>query len=255
MKKSTPDLWRDLLPIKTKESHKYTCGHALIYSAPELTGATCLAARACARMGAGLVTVLAPASVVQIYRTRLPAHIIARDNLDYADPRVSAKLYGCGGLPVQPDLDAKIPVILDAEAILAVSGKKLESNYVLTPHEGEFERAFPHIKGSRSVRAQQAADETGAIIVLKGAETIIAAPQREACLNTHSSPLLATAGSGDVLAGMITGLAAQKMPLFEACCAAVWIHGECARRFGMGLVASDLPDMVPQIFQNWDNRP
>lgn len=239
-----PELWRDLIPLKTKESHKYTHGHALIYGAPELTGATYLAASACARIGTGLVTVLAGRKVADIYRTILPAHILVRNDLEWSDSRVIAKLYGSGGLSVIPDYQSDLPVVLDADA-LANLPKKLKPNYILTPHEREFDRAFPDIKGSRIEKAKSAARSINAHIVLKGAETVIATPDSQYVVNDHASPYLATAGTGDVLAGMITGLVTQNMPVFEACAAAVWIHGECARRFGIGLVASDLVDLIP----------
>ncbi len=248
MTKNHPDLWRNLLPVKTDKGHKYTYGHTVIYGAPELTGATRLTASACARMGAGLVSVLSDKNTANIYRTALPAHILVRDDLDWHDDRVSTKIYGPGGLPVQPDFHATLPVILDADALTNLP-KTLTPNYILTPHEGEFERAFPTIKGTRLEKAQQAAQSINAHIILKGAQTIIAAPNRNPVINHHASPHLATAGSGDVLTGMIAGLIAQDMPIFESCCAAVWIHGECARNFGAGLVASDLIDRIPQALQ------
>jgi len=246
MQDNHPDLWRGLLPLRTAKSHKYTHGHALIYGAPELTGATRLAAGACARMGAGLVTVLAPHDLANIYRTALPAHILVRGDLSWFDERVTAKIYGPGGLSVVPDFYSNLPVVLDADA-LANMPKKLAPNYILTPHEGEFELAFPNIKGSREERAQHAAQVLNAHVVLKGAKTIIAAPDGRCVINKNASPSLATAGTGDVLAGMITGLVAQNMPIFEACCAAVWMHGQCANEFGAGLVASDLIDVIPRV--------
>jgi hydroxyethylthiazole kinase-like uncharacterized protein yjeF len=240
------DLWRHLLPLKTQQSHKYTHGHAVIYAAPELTGATRLAAEACARMGAGLVTVLTPRDIANVYRTVLPAHVLVRDDLNWFDERVTAKLYGPGGLSAASDFKSKKPVVLDAGALASLP-ERLTLNYVLTPHEGEFEQAFPNITGSREERAKQAAQALNAHIVLKGAETIVAAPDGRCLINKNAPPCLATAGTGDVLAGMITGLVAQNMPIFEACGAAVWIHGRCANEFGMGLVASDLIGLIPGV--------
>ncbi len=248
MQLNSPSLWRAALPVKSEKSHKYSHGHALIYAAPELTGASRLAAESCARVGAGLVTLLAPGSVVASYRASLPAHIIARDDLDWDDARVSAKLYGSGGLCRQPDFQSQLPVVLDADA-LAVLPEKLSPNYVLTPHEGEFARAFPDLTAGREARALAAAQRSGAVVVLKGAQTLIAAPDGRIVINRHAAAHLATAGSGDVLAGMITGLLAQGMPCFEAATAAVWMHGDCALRFGTGLVASDLPGLIPQVLQ------
>jgi|AntRauTorckE6833_2_1112554.scaffolds.fasta_scaffold16854_2 NAD(P)H-hydrate repair Nnr-like enzyme with NAD(P)H-hydrate dehydratase domain len=245
-----PDLWRAQLPAKTKDSHKYQHGHALIYAAPELTGATCLAATACARMGTGLVTVLADADIVSVYRTVLPAHILVRGDLDWQDSRVTARLYGSGGLSVIPDFTAGIPVVLDADALSNLP-RLLTKNYILTPHDGEFDRAFPDFKGSRLDRAKAAAAESGAHIVLKGAESIIVAPDGRYVINHHATPHLASAGTGDVLAGMITGFLARDMPVFEAACASVWIHGECGRRIGSGLVASDISDQIPAVMSGF----
>lgn len=248
MRINSPRLWRADLPTRGAESHKYSHGHALIYAAPELTGASRLAAESCARIGAGLVSLLAPASVVATYRATLPAHIIARDDLEWDDPRVSAKLYGSGGLSCAPDFQTRLPVVLDADA-LAVLPTRLAPNFVLTPHEGEFAKAFPDLEGTREMRIKAAAERSQAVVVLKGAETLIAAPDGRLLINKHAAPCLATAGSGDVLAGMITGLLAQGMPSFQAAAAAVWMHGDCARRFGAGLVASDLPGLIPQVLQ------
>ncbi len=244
MKSNHPDLWTHLIPVKTDESHKYKHGHVVIYGAPELTGATRLAASACSRMGAGLVTVLANPNIANVYRTALPPHILVRDDLNWFDERVSAKLYGPGGLSVEPDFKSNLPIVLDADALSNLP-KKLAPNYILTPHEGEFERAFPDIKGARAEKAIEAAQTINAHIILKGAQTIIAAPDGNCVMNDHASPWLATAGTGDVLVGMVAGLIAQDMPVFEACCGAVWIHGDCGRRFGPGLVASDLVDTIP----------
>lgn len=242
-----PALWLDFFPRPSNEAHKYTRGHLAVFGAPALTGATRLAASAASRMGAGLVSVLSDADVANVYRASLPADLmVTTGGLDDLN-RVTAILAGPGGLvPAHREMLQNanpLPIVLDADAIGLWS--ELGSDRVLTPHEGEFAKAFPDIIGDRMIRTRKAAERTGAIVVLKGSETLIAAPDGRLICNRRASPYLAKAGTGDVLAGMIAGLLAQNMPAFEAAAAAVWLHGDASLAIGPGLIAGDLIDHLP----------
>lgn len=249
---NSPVLWQDKLPRPSQDSHKYSRGLALVYAAPAMTGATSLAAQACARIGCGLVNVLVAPERADTYRGLLPPHLVVRDGYNDVDMRASARLYGSGGMGCTIDYSRDIPTVLDADALQTSILGYLNAQYVLTPHQGEWTRLFPDIPFTdRRSASMRAAAESGAIVVFKGAQTCIAHPDGRLAWNDHASPYLASAGTGDVLAGMITGLCAQSMEPFYAACAAVWMHGEAGLQLGAGLVASDIPDYLPHILRDF----
>jgi len=180
-----------------------------------------------------------------------------------ADKRMNAVLLG-PGLGVGEATRDKVAVaarhgrrvVLDADALTSFADAPetlfnlLDKNCVLTPHDGEFFKLFPDLKSAdKLARARAAAKRSGSVIILKGADTVIASPDGRAGINDNAPPWLATAGSGDVLAGFVLGLLAQGMPAFEAACAAVWCHGACANTIGRGLIAEDLAPAMPTVFR------
>ncbi|GBU17940.1 MULTISPECIES: NAD(P)H-hydrate dehydratase [Methylobacterium] len=269
-----PDLWGGEFPRLAAESHKYTRGHALVLSGPAYrTGAARLAARGALRVGAGLVTLASPADALAENAAHLTAIMLrpcaGADDLDdlLTDERLNVVLAGpgLGTGPQTRDLVAVAAsagrgLVLDADALTSFKGEaetlaghigEGDAQAVLTPHAGEFARLFA---GTRAVAegigrleaARRAAALVGAVVVLKGPDTVIAAPDGRAAINDHASPWLGTAGSGDVLAGLIAGLLAQGMAPLEAACAAVWLHGDAGLRHGPGLIAEDIPELMPQ---------
>lgn len=259
-----PALWRQKFPALLSDGHKYERGCAVVLGGEEMTGAARLAAAASMRVGAGLCVLSVPKAAVPIYRSSVPAHIIVetyktvRETL--ADVRRNAVLIGPGlglgkKMAILDAVHSGRSVVIDADAITQFDDepmkllKTMPPHCVLTPHEGEFARLFPDLKGSKTERAVAAAERAGCVIVLKGAGTVIAAPDVAPVVNQLDAPMLATAGSGDVLSGMIVGLLAQRMEPFAAACAAVYMHALAARMFGIGLVASDLPDMIPYVLK------
>ena len=260
-----PGWWLGDFPWAAAEGHKYARGHALVAGGAVMTGAARLAARGAARVGAGLVTVAAPEPAFAIYGAALTGVIVAPiAGLDdfaslLADKRRNAALIGpgAGTGPETRDKTLKIltagkHAVLDADALTVFADKPadlfsaIRAPCVLTPHEGEFARLFD-TAGSKLDRARRAAKASGAVIVLKGADTVIAAPDGKAAINENAPSTLATAGSGDVLAGLVLGLLAQGMLAFEAASAAVWLHGAAARHVVAGLVAEDLIDALPAV--------
>jgi ADP-dependent NAD(P)H-hydrate dehydratase / NAD(P)H-hydrate epimerase len=274
---NTPPLWRAHYPQPQDEGHKYDRGHAVVASGPSWsTGAARLAARGALRAGAGLVTIVSPREALAVNAAaNLAVMVRPVDGADeltrfLADRRLNAFAIGPGlGVGEQTcqlalaALAGERAVVLDADAItsfsdqparLAEALRRREQATILTPHEGEFSRYFGVLDqrtkvGSKLERARLAAQITGSIVLLKGADTVVAAPDGRATIAGNAPPYLATAGSGDVLAGIATGLLAQGMPAFEAAAAAVWVHGEAARVFGPGLISEDLPDALPQVYR------
>ncbi|MFZ1414410.1 MAG: NAD(P)H-hydrate dehydratase [Defluviicoccus sp.] len=261
---NAPALWQQHLPRLELAGNKYHRGHAVVVGGDEMTGAARLAAEAARRTGAGLVTIAAAPSVHAIYASGRPGTIVARIADDAAlqalcsDRRRNVLLIGPGaGVSAQTRqrvlmlLGLAKPSVLDADALTVFRDDPeslfaaIEAPCVLTPHEGEFARLFPD-PGDKLARARMAAARSGAVIVLKGADTVIAAPDGRAAINGDAPAELATAGSGDVLAGMVLALLAQGVPAFAAAAAAVWLHGRAARLVGPGLIAEDLTDALPQ---------
>jgi NAD(P)H-hydrate epimerase len=267
---NTPALWRDAFPHPNHTSHKYSRGTALIRGGSLMTGATRLAARAAQRMGAGLVTLAAPMSALPIYAEALESVIVRPcDTLPewqalIDDAHHPALLIGPGlgvGQAARDEtlaaLSAHRPTVIDADALTSFADQPdllfahLHPACILTPHEGEFTRLFGESADDKISRARAAAVRAGCILLLKGAETIIAAPDGQTVINRNAPPWLATAGSGDTLAGMILGLIAQKMPSFEAACAAAWMHGHAATLHGPGLIAEDIVATIPAVLREF----
>jgi ADP-dependent NAD(P)H-hydrate dehydratase / NAD(P)H-hydrate epimerase len=234
---------------------------------PERRGASGVAARAPTPTGAGLTTIAVPERAFAIYAsalTSIMAHPLARDE-EFADMlkdlRYTAFSIGPGaGVSDATRAHALTllrtgkPVVLDADAISVFSAQPdelfqaIRGPCVITPHEGEFKRIFDPA-GDKLTRARRAARRSGAVVVLKGADTVIAAPDGRAIINANAPATLATAGSGDVLGGLIVGLLSQGMDAFPAAAAGVWMHGAAATDFGPGLIAEDLPDLLPGVLK------
>ncbi len=262
---SLPD-WRDSLPWPGVETHKHARGRLGVVSGKATqTGAARLAARGGLRIGAGLVRILCPPDAATVIAPAIEAIMLtpfaSPEALAEAAAEMDAVVIGpAAGVNEATQMHVRAlavtgaALVVDADGLTAFEGwpddlfEALDRDDVLTPHEGEFKRLFPGLlEGGRETAAQTAAARAGAVVVLKGPETVIAAPDGRVAVNGNGTPWLATAGSGDVLSGMIGGLLAQRMESFEAARAAVWIHAEAARGFGPGLIAEDLPDRLPAV--------
>ncbi len=268
-----PPLWLADLPLPQAGGHKYSRGHAVVVSGGMTsTGAARLAARGALRGGAGLVSLASPPDALAVNAAHLTAIMLLRMDgppglaAILADIRRNAVCLG-PGLGVGGEARALVAealasgasVVLDADALTSFAdcpeqlftGIRLWPGrpVVMTPHTGEFGRLFGTVKGdSKLDRARQAAEISGAVMVLKGADTVVAAADGRASIAANAPPWLATAGSGDVLAGIIAGLLAQGMPPLEAASAGVWMHGEAGRAAGIGLIAEDLPEALPHVW-------
>lgn len=264
-----PALWLKDYPLPTPASHKYARGYALVYGGDNRPGAAILAAEAAQRTGAGVVSFAVSPEKLPIYQTARAS--IMADTFDneeefrslLRDERKTAVIIGCGAganerleSAVFAALSFNKPVVLDGDVFTVFKGKtdtffkNLTPQHILTPHEGEFERLFPDLDGDKLSRARAAAKKCGAIVVLKGADTVIAAPDGTAIIQHDSPATLATAGSGDVLAGLIGGFASQGMSPFMAAAAAVWLHAEAARKQGLGLTAEDIISNISQTLSD-----
>ena len=264
---NSPNLWLSSFPVPGTSDHKYKRGHALIYGGDHMVGAARLAARAARRIGAGLSSIVCSPESFDIYAQADPGTIVEtiKDVADLeellSDSRRNVIAIGPGAGMITRTreyslaaLSTNKPTVLDADA-LSIFAKEphtlfdaLHPNCVLTPHDGEFARLFD-TEGDKLLRTRKAALDSNAIVVLKGSDTIIASPDGRAAINNNAPPDLATAGAGDVLVGIISGLLAQGMDSFDTACAGVWIHGECANRLGAGLIAEDLCELLPEVIK------
>jgi hydroxyethylthiazole kinase-like uncharacterized protein yjeF len=270
---NVPDLWIGDFPVLHVDSHKYARGHVGVFSGgPASTGAARLSAMAAARAGAGAVTLLSQTSALQVNAANLTSIILRKtDTFEEVEAfltqrKPGALVFGPGLGTTQKVGDVALQliaagngivggVVFDAdaittfarapEALFAATRAQGAPAIVLTPHEGEFTRLFSDLAADEALskldKAREAAKQANATIIYKGPDSVIASPDGRAAINGNGTPLLATAGSGDVLSGITAALLAQRMPVFKAACAAVWVHAEAATRFGPGLIAEDLP--------------
>ncbi len=253
-----PQTWENspalfTLPQRQPEAHKYSAGDVTVL-AGELPGAARLACAAARCAGAGMVTLASAAPMVLpeaglILRTDRLADLLA-------DARRQTWVVGPGlGVARAGEALAMLQaaggrtILADADALTACAGapERLRGVAVITPHAGEFARVFGSIGPDKLTAARRAASLCGAVVVLKGADSVIAAPDGRAAINANAPPALATGGTGDVLAGLIAALLAQGMAPFEAACAGVWLHGAAGQKAGPGLLAEALPPLLPGL--------
>lgn len=274
---NSPSLWFDQLPARSVASHKHGHGRLVVFTGGATsTGAARLAAMTGLRAGAGLVTLASPPGAILVNAGATTAVMLTRwsgaeETRAVIDERrataaVMGPAMGVGEetrAAVTAAAQAGIPLVLDADALTSFEGDAaslagiVSSRDIITPHAGEFSRLFPGLleeSGNKIDAVANAADQLGCAVLLKGADTVIASPGRRAVVNRHASADLATAGSGDVLAGLIGALVAQGMAGLGAASAAAWLHGDAARRLGRGLIAEDLPLAIAQTLQILSSR-
>lgn len=272
---NSPDLWRNAWPWPEADTHKHARGaFGCVTGATASTGAARLSARAGLRIGAGLVTLFSPPGAVLVNASHETAIMVKafQTPAELADlaSNCQCALIGPGAGVTSDTRDNTLSVlknsrttVLDADALTVFQDDPetlfaaIDRPTLLTPHPGEFKRLFGDLidHEGRERAAVMAAERSGAVVILKGASSVIAAPDGRAVVNHHASPFLATAGSGDVLAGIAGGLMAQGMAVFDAACAACWVHGEAGLRLGPGLTADDLPGALPAILARlYDSR-
>jgi hydroxyethylthiazole kinase-like uncharacterized protein yjeF len=275
--RNMPIGWLGHFPRPRLDGHKYTRGHAVVLSGGVAsTGAARLAARGALRAGAGLVTIASPRDALVVNAAANLAVMVrpVDETSEFsdllADRRCNVVVLGPGGgvgakmrERVLAAMTSAPSLVLDADALTSFAGdlpvlaaaiKGRHAPVVMTPHEGEFSRLFNGLDRiseapSKLMRARAAAEATGAVVVLKGGDTVVAAPDGRAAIADNATAWLATAGSGDVLAGFCAGLLAQTMPAFEAASAAVWLHGEAGQEAGPGLIADDLPEALRPVYR------
>jgi hydroxyethylthiazole kinase-like uncharacterized protein yjeF len=273
-----PQVWGKSFPVPKIDSHKYARGHTIVVSGDTAaTGAARMSARGALRAGSGLVTVASPRDALAINASALTAVMVrATDTVvEFAELLTDKRLNTCVIGPgagvgertrdfVLTALSAKRNLVLDADALTSFADapdhlfEAIKASHdpqvVLTPHEGEFPRLFSDISNkhpfrSKLERVRAATERSGAVVLLKGPDTVVASPGGRATIAANGPPWLATAGAGDVLTGIIAGLLAQGVPAFEAASMGVWMHGEAAREAGPGLIAEDLSETLPAVFR------
>ncbi len=257
---NTPDFWQEYLPQERAFNHKYQRGHTLVICGEHIVGASRLAAMAARRIGSGLVTVVGTSHNKTLLQADAPGMLFSELNdigelKEFCAQReVSSIIIGPGlghgdaqKALVLASLGCKLPIVVDADALTifaenpTVFLEALHDKCVLTPHHGEFTRLFKDIPtDSKTMAIYHASTMTGCVVLYKGSNTFIATPE-ELIHNNNAPPFLATAGSGDVLSGIIGGLMAKGMAPNYAACAGAWIHGKAADTLGFGLIAEDLP--------------